>query len=491
MIACLSVPYFATAVENRSVKPGLKSGTDPGLVLGGQPWEPRPVYAYSREVARLGVKPGMSLRLAHILSPEARFMAAAPPKYLDASAEITDILTGFTHLIEPEELWLYPSSSDQRDSHTLSGWSRAFGRNLPARFSLDLESLPPAEAKSLVKEMGSVVRRNTRLSPAIGLAENSFAAHVAATLTQPNHARTIMPGEEAQFLSSQTVHFLPLEKEAARRLSLLGIRTLGQLTTLPKSTLYAQFGSEFASIYRMAQGYLSGTGVDVLSPLRPVAQEKRERVVHNFEEPISNLLILERVLSRLASELAGRLQASSLEVQTIRLSLEVENAPRPLLSKRHHQPVQVENDAGSSEIPGAIPSAGTIPSVGTITSAVTRRYPTSALQRLNESLKDLLHQAWGQRDRGNYRQGDARGVLALAVEMKDLTPAVSLQQLLFSRISRFDQQSGSANDPSQANKAVQSIAARHGKECFFQPVLTDRNHPLPERRFQLRELVPG
>jgi nucleotidyltransferase/DNA polymerase involved in DNA repair len=479
MIACLSVPYFAAAVENRNETPSKKSEKDPGLVLGGQPWEPRPVYAYSREVAQLGVKPGMSLRLAHILSPEARFMAAVPPKYLNASAEITDILTDFTHLIEPEELWLYPSSSSQRDNHTLSGWSRAFGRSLPARFSLDLESLPPAEAKSIAKEMGSVVRRHTRLSPAVGLAENSFAAHVAAALTQPNHARTIMPGEESQFLSSQTIHFLPLEKEAARRLSLLGIRTLGQLTTLPKSTLYAQFGSEFASIYRMAQGYLSGSSLDLLSPLQPVTQEKKERVVHNFDEPISNLLILERVLSRLASELAGRLQASSLEVRTIRLSLEVETGPRPLLFKSHHQPIRLEVDAGSPEASGII------------TSAVTRRYPTSALQRLSESLKDLLHQAWGQREKRNEHQSDTRGVLALAVELKDLSPAVSLQQLLFSRLGRSDEQNGSAGDPSQAGKVVQSIAARHGKECFYQPVLTDRNHPLPERRFQLRELVPG
>lgn len=326
MIACLSVPYFASAVEKREIEPGTKSSADPGLVLGGQPWEPRPVYGYSREVAQLGVKPGMSLRLAHILSPEALFMAAAPPKYLGASAEITDILTSFTHLIEPEELWLYTSNRDKRERQTLSGLGRAFGRSLPVRFTVDLESLPPAEAQRLVKEMGSEVRRHTRLSPAVGLAENPFTAHVAATLTQPDHARTIQPGEETQFLSNQTVHFLPLEKEAARRLSLLGIRTLGQLATLPKSTLYAQFGSEFAAIYQMAQIYVSGTGADVLSPLRPMAQEKRERVVHNFEEPISNLLILERVISRLASDLAGRLQAASLEVRTIRLSLEVGKA---------------------------------------------------------------------------------------------------------------------------------------------------------------------
>ena len=232
MIACLSVPYFASAVEKREIESRTTPAPDPGLVLGGQPWEPRPVYGYSREAARLGVKPGMSLRLAHILSPEALFMAAQPSKYLGASSEISDILTDFTHLIEPEELWLYPSSANQKDAQSLTGWNRASGRSLPARFSLDLESLPPSEAQSLAKEMGSSVRQHTRLSPAVGLAENPFAAHVAATLTQPNHARTILPGDEAQFLSSQTVNFLPLEKESARRLSLLGIRTLWQLAAL-------------------------------------------------------------------------------------------------------------------------------------------------------------------------------------------------------------------------------------------------------------------
>lgn len=479
MIACLSVPYFASAVEKRDIASGVKASADPGLVLGGQPWEPRPVYGYSREVARLGVKPGMSLRLAHILSPEARFMAAVPPKYLDASAEITDILTGFTHLIEPEELWMYPSSNDKRERQILSGWSRAFGRSLPVRFTLDLESLPPAEAQTLVREMGSIVRQHTKLSPAVGLAENPFTAHVAATLTQPDHARTIQPGEEAQFLSDQTVHFLPLEKEAARRLSLLGIRTLGQLATLPRSTLYAQFGSEFAAIYQMAQKYISGRGLDVLSPLRPMAQEKRERAVHNFEEPISNLLILERVISRLATDLAGRLQAASLEVRTIRLSLEVENSPSPVLPTRQQQPVQAEEGVVSLDIPGII------------TSAMTRRYPTSALQRLDESLKELLHKAWNERVKKNDRPGEPVGVLALAVELKDLSPAVTLQQLLFSRIGQPNGQNGSTKDASKTKKMVQSIAARHGRDLFYRPELTDRNHPLPERRFQMMELVPG
>ena len=485
MIACLSVPYFASAVERREIESSTESALDPGLILGGQPWEPRPVYGYSREAARMGVKPGMSLRLAHILSPEALFMAAQPPKYLGASSEISDILTDFTHLIEPEELWLYPSSTRQKDAQSLTGWNRATGRSLPARFSLDLESLPANEAQSLAKEMGSAVRHHAKLSPSVGLAENPFAAHVAATLTQPNHARTILPGEEAQFLSSQSVHFLPLEKESARRLSLLGIRTLGQLAALPKSTLYAQFGSEFASIYQMAQGYVNGTGLDVFAPLRPLSQEKRERVAHNFEEPISNLLILERVISRLASHLAGRLQAAKLEVRTIRLSMEIENSP---------------SEPSSLSTPHPIPQLGNVscrtPAVmmdapGIFTAVVTRRYPTSALQRLEETFKELLHKAWGQRDGRGKVPNDFGGVLAVAIELRDLSPAVSLQQLLFSRLDQPGESSGTKDKRSQSKQAVERIAARHGRELFYQPVLTDVNHPLPERRFQMKELIPG
>ena len=482
MIACLSVPYFATAVEKRESSLNPKSESNPGLVLGGQPWEPRPVYGYSREVAHLGVKPGMSLRLAHILSPEAQFMAAEPPKYLGASAEITDILTDFTHLLEPEELWLYPSSGNQRDTQIPSAWSRAFGRTLPARFTVDLESLPSAEAQSLVKEMGTVVRQHTKLSPSVGLAKNPFAAHVAATLTQPDHARMIEPGEESNFLSSQTIHFLPLEKEAARRLSLLGIRTLGQLAALPKSTLYAQFGSDFTSIYQMAQGYVGGSVIDLRAPLQPISQEKRERVVHNFEEPISNLLILERVISRLASQMAGRLQAANMEVRTIRLSIEVESTPGLPLLKKRLRPTPLDGLNAQLKAPGIF------------TTVLTRRFPTSALQRLEESFKELLHKAWDQRDQRDNLQGhpgDPGGVMALVVELKELSPAVSLQQLLFSRLSQANGQIGAPDGPIQTEKVVKSVAARHGSEYFYRPTLTNRNHPLPERRFQMTEYLPG
>ena len=135
---------------------------------------------------------------------------------------------------------------------------------------------------------------------------------------------------------------------------------------------------------------------------------------------------------------------------------------------------------------------------------MTRRYPTSALQCLEEAFKQLLHKAWRldeKTPRGEVpsprgsanrkRAGEFGGVLALAIELKDLSPAVSLQQLLFSRLGQSDESSGSKDKRSRSKQAIEIIATRHGREIFHQPVITDLNHPLPERRFQMRELIPG
>ena len=191
MIACLNVPYFAATVERRGGDYGASAGNQavvesrqaPGLVLGGQPWEPQPVYAFSHEAAQQGVKSGMSLRLAHVLSPEAQFMAADPPRYYDASAEVAGVLLDFTHLIEIDALWAPPKN--KAAGRTLTGPGAALGWRLPAAYTLDLESLPPAEALDLAQEMGRQVRRQTQLAPAISLAKSKFVAQVAASLTRP------------------------------------------------------------------------------------------------------------------------------------------------------------------------------------------------------------------------------------------------------------------------------------------------------------------
>ncbi len=242
MIACLSIPYFAAAVERRADS-GL---TERPLAIGGQPWEARPVYAFSQEVAHKGVEIGMSLRLVQVLSPASHFMPAAETRYSKVSGEVIDVLTDFSQLIEPQELWHPLAKSRQPLS--------AHGRALPARYCLDLEGLPEREALPFVQAMGQSVRQETNMDPAIGLARQKFTAQVAATVCNPSHALAVKAGAEAAFLASRALAFLPLEKEMARRLRLLGIYTLGQLAGLALPALQEQFGPEINPHYQLARG---------------------------------------------------------------------------------------------------------------------------------------------------------------------------------------------------------------------------------------------
>jgi nucleotidyltransferase/DNA polymerase involved in DNA repair len=307
MIACVSISYFASTVERRDDKALLQTP----LVLGGQKWEPRPLFGYSREAALRGVRPGMSLRLAHVLSPHSHFLPAAPPRYENAAAEVIDVLTDFTHLVEPRHLW-HPADSSGASFLTIAT------RSLPAQYYVDLEALPEREATPLLQEMGRLVRQQVKLAPALGLASNRFTAQVAATLTKPSHLRPITPGSEEQFLAQQSIGFLPLDKETARRLHLLGIHTLGQFTALPQSALHEQFGADILPLYRLAQGH----AVQSLQP-QPQQPAGLQRV-RRFEPPLADRLILQAILEKVAAELAGQLQEMQHATAVLTLKAETE-----------------------------------------------------------------------------------------------------------------------------------------------------------------------
>lgn len=91
MIVCVAVPYFAAQIERRDNRRLAKIP----LAIGGQPWETDPIFAYSHEVARRGVRPGIPLRQAHLLAPQAHFMPAYPPRYQEVSGEMGDVVADF------------------------------------------------------------------------------------------------------------------------------------------------------------------------------------------------------------------------------------------------------------------------------------------------------------------------------------------------------------------------------------------------------------
>lgn len=492
MIACLSVPFFVTAVErrhNQSLGPVFNSSTinqeQPGLVIGGQPWEPQDVYAYSQEAAGHGVRPGMSLRLAHFLAPQAQFIPVNQPRYLDASGEIVDLLTSFTHLVEPELFWSQAGVQPKYKLTNLqSGYGPAFGQRLPARYTLDLETLPPPDALDLVKEIGRTIRKQTRLSPAIGLAHNSFVAHIAAVHTQANFARSVNPDQVPPFLSACSIRFLSLEKETNRRLSLLGIRTLGQLVTLPLSSASIRLGLDessrkaLAGLYQMIAGNEDLTlnpaaSTSLIPPLQPFQPEKDVCLSKQFDPALTDLQILERILNQAATTIAGHLQDDDLEANTLQLSLQADG-----------EIFQVDGGSGLIQ-PSAITNH-----------QLCRRHPTANPGQIAASLRELLHQALTARDvsreskiyhtrHAHDLSGDGPitfeiGLTALTVRVTDLKPAATTQLTLF--------------EPPRSSGKIKEILAnllgKHEPGIFLRAEVCDASHPLPERRYNLDAMEP-
>lgn len=365
MIACLAVPYFVATVERRHDTELAQTS----LVVGGRPWETRPLFGFSQEAARQGVRPGMPLRHAHVLSPDSRFLPAELDRYLGAAGEVVDVLTDFTPLVAPEEVW---QSIDRKQ------WLPAGARTLPARYTVDLEGLPQREALPLAQEMGRTVRGQTGLEPAVGLADDAFTAQVAATMTRPNHLRPVDSSARREFLAERAFSFLPLEKETARRLRLLGIRTLGELAALTPAAVREQFGSDFLPLYRLARGE---TETRVPAP----APDAEEVVTRRLEAPLANWLAVEKALEQMAAILAERLAAEGMAAQTLRLRVEAEGErPRRL--------------------------------------SLPLRRLTADAGRLGQAVRDLARSS-----------AITAGITTLTVALSDLEPAAAQQLSLFRR----------------------------------------------------------
>lgn len=420
MIACISVPYFAAAVERRAA---ADLAAVP-LAIGGRPWEARPIFAFSQEVARLGVRAGMTLRLAHTLSPEARFLPAAQPRYRQASGEIVDVLLDYSPTVEPQELW-HPFA-DRNVQFTVDG------RTLPARYFLNFDGLSAPESVELARALGRFLRDETRLAPAIGLASGRFAAQVASTLGRPNHAKLVEPGGDAVFLAPQAVDFLPLEAETLRRLCLLGIYTLGGLARLSRSAAVAQFGPTIEPFHRLARGRPAKQPA-----ARPQTTPQHEFAEHCFEPAVVDTMVLAEVVRRLAVQVAAQLTVAGVAARSVYLSWEME-------AGRRDQRV------------------------------ITLRRPTADAQHLAAVWLDLLNAAIV--DVRSSASGETEtGLACLTLGSRDLTAPPVRQPSLFDN---------GARDIAASWANLRNLLERHGPDLFMRPAPAETDHPLPERRFR-------
>ena len=91
------------------------------------------------------------------------------------------------------------------------------------------------------------------LAPRVGVGSSRFVASVAAAQAEEGSIRHA-PDPAAAFLAPLPVDVLPVPWATLERLKRFGLRTLGQIATLPAGSVQAQFGREGTRMWELANG---------------------------------------------------------------------------------------------------------------------------------------------------------------------------------------------------------------------------------------------
>lgn len=226
-VACLIVPHFLVALARRD---DSRLARRP-VVIGGSPHEHGSVRACSPEAAAAGVVPGMALRRALALCPNAAFL---PYRESDAEAEANRLAA----LVE--------------------GRSPAVETIEPGHLHIDVDGLPRLTGQDdtpFLTDLALSVQTATGLPVRLGGAATVFVAHAAACCAPEGSALVVPPGDERTFLAPLPVEVLPVPAPMHQRLRLFGLTSLGDLARLPFSAMQAQFGRDGARAWRLAHGH--------------------------------------------------------------------------------------------------------------------------------------------------------------------------------------------------------------------------------------------
>ena len=196
------------------------------------------VVATSDEALPFGVMPGMALRQAEHLCPQAVFVLPDP----EATARIRELISIALYDLAPVV--------EVRDEGI--AW-------------LDLSGVVrPGES---IREARRRLRKAIGREPRLGLAPGPFSARLAAARARPG--RLMQVDDAKAFLAPLPARELPLDTEQLERLDLLGLRTLGGVAAIGPRELETQLGRDGRYAVLLARGLEP----DRLAPWRPPGQK--------------------------------------------------------------------------------------------------------------------------------------------------------------------------------------------------------------------------
>jgi len=284
---------FFAAVEEK-IHPEIKGKP---VVVGADPKGGKGrgvVSTCNYEARKYGMKSGMPITKAWRLCPEAVFLPVNIPLYLQVSSRIMDILSGYADKFES---W---------------GIDEAF---------LDVSSRVKdfEEAKKLALQIKKDINEKEQLTCSIGVGPNKLVAKIASDIRKPDGLTVVEEKDVKAFLEPLDIDkLLWVGKKTARKLNVLGIKTIGDLARYDPSVLAEKFGVMGKQLYLYAQG-IDRSEVGMRGEVKSISRNI------TFEKDTSDSDFVLKVLDKLCEEVYKEVKEYNFLFKTVTITVRYEN----------------------------------------------------------------------------------------------------------------------------------------------------------------------
>jgi len=249
------------------------------------------VAAASYEARAFGVYSATPMTRARRACAEGVFLAPRFDRYREVSNEVMTILRSVTPLVEP--IALDEAFLDVEGGRRLHGTGPEIAAAIRARVTTD-----------------------TGLTASVGVATTKLLAKLASDLSKPDGLLVVEPGTELDVLHPLGVRRLwGVGPATERKLTALGVRTVGELAALPEDTLVRTLGN------------VAGHHLHELAwnrdPRPVVADQEVKSIGHEetFPTDLHDHGALDHKLVSLADGVGSRLRKAHVAARTVQLKV--------------------------------------------------------------------------------------------------------------------------------------------------------------------------
>ena len=248
------------------------------------------VTAASYEARKFGVHSAQPVAAARRLCPDGVFLPVRMGRYKEMSDRVFEIFRRFSPLVEAlsiDEAFL-----------DVTGTDRLFGGAL-----------------EVARKIKAAVAAETGLTVSAGVAASKFVAKIASDMNKPDGLTVVPRGKEKEFLGPLPVGKLwGVGKVTETALHRMGVKTIGDLASVPAETLRKKFGEHGLHLHRLANG-IDDREVEPEHEVKSIGHED------TYDEDIRDRESIEKELLSLAHRVSSRLRRKGFRGRTVTLKV--------------------------------------------------------------------------------------------------------------------------------------------------------------------------